>query len=73
MPRGEGIYVVPREGKWGLEGNGAPAKSYPTQAAATGAGKRLAQKQKTELLVHGRNGQIRMRNSYGNDPRSSKA
>ncbi len=72
MPRGQGIHVVPKGEKWGLDGQGAPAKSYPTQAAAIDAGKRAAQKQQTELLVHGRNGQIRMRNSYGNDPRRTK-
>lgn len=68
----KGIHVVPREGKWGLDGQGALAKSYRTQAEAISAGKRAAQKAETELLVHGRNGKIRMRNSNGNDPRRSQ-
>ena len=30
--------------------------------------KEIAQNQESEMLVHGKNGQIRERNSYGNDP-----
>ncbi|MGT2492221.1 DUF2188 domain-containing protein [Cupriavidus basilensis] len=29
----------------------------------------IARREKVELLVHGQDGQIRMRNSYGHDPR----
>nr|WP_317049978.1 DUF2188 domain-containing protein [Clostridium neonatale] len=28
----------------------------------------IAQNQKSEVIVHGRNGRIRQKNSYGNDP-----
>lgn len=72
MPRGEGIHVVPRQGKWGLDGMGVPDKTYDTQSDAIQAGRDIAKQQHTELLVHGEDGAIRQRDSYGNDPRSSK-
>lgn len=72
MPRGQGIHVVPRAGKWGLDGMGVPDKTYDKQSDAIQAGRDVARQQRTELIVHGRDGQIRMRNSYGNDPRRSK-
>jgi hypothetical protein len=45
--------------------------TYGTQADARDAGRELARRTKAELLVHGRNGKIRERNSYGRDPRNS--
>ncbi|WP_454289608.1 DUF2188 domain-containing protein [Rhizobium arsenicireducens] len=36
------------------------------------AGHNAAQNQKTEMLIHGENGRIRERNSYGNDPHPPK-
>ena len=67
-------HVVPRRGKWAVEPEGAATSAtlYNTQAEAITAGRAAARREKSELLVHGRNGRIRMRNSYGNDPRRSK-
>ncbi len=72
MPRGEGIHVVPRSGQWGIDGEGAPGSTFGTQQEAIDAATQLAKQQQTELVVHGEDGQIRERNSYGNDPRSIK-
>lgn len=41
-----------------------------TQAEAIDVGTWIAQNQSSEVLIHGRNGQIRERNSYWNDPRN---
>jgi hypothetical protein len=41
---------------------------HSTQAEAAQAARSTAQRQQSELLIHGRNGQIRERDSYGNDP-----
>ncbi|MCU4363559.1 DUF2188 domain-containing protein, partial [Acinetobacter sp. WU_MDCI_Abxc22] len=41
---------------------------HRTQQEAFDAAREIAQNQKSEVLIHGRNGQIRERNSYGNDP-----
>jgi hypothetical protein len=45
---------------------------HETQADAIKAGTKIAQNQKTELYIHGRDGRIRERNSYGNDPHPPK-
>lgn len=47
-------------------------KVFCTQSEAYAHGRDIAINQNAELFVHGRNGQIRMRNSYGNDPISSR-
>jgi hypothetical protein len=40
---------------------------HATQQEAIDAATALARKQRTELYIHGRDGRIRERNSYGND------
>ena len=44
------------------------ASDTTTSAEDIAAGRDLAQSQGSELLIHRENGQIRARNSYGNDP-----
>ena len=39
-----------------------------TQSQAVEAARAVAIKQRAEVVIHGRNGQIREKNSYGNDP-----
>lgn len=47
--------------------------TYATQKEARVAGKELAKQEKAEHFLHDtRTGQIRERNSYGNDPPESK-
>jgi hypothetical protein len=41
---------------------------HQTQAEAISQARGIAQNQQSELLIHGRNGQIRERDSFGNDP-----
>lgn len=70
-------HVVPNENGWGIRGEGNTRLTgiFPTQAKAVEAARDIAQNQKSELFIHGRNGQIRERNSYGNDscpPRDQK-
>lgn len=43
-----------------------------TQEEAIAAGTERAKRGKVELLIHGRDGQIRERNSFGHDPRNIK-
>jgi len=73
MAKGD-VHVVPGEKGWRVEVEGtARARStHSTQAEARRAARVIARRSKTELLVHGRNGQIRDRNTYGTDPRRSK-
>ena len=64
------VHVVPRGDQWAVEREGGQRASslHDTQAEAEAAGRATARNEQTEFLLHGRNGQIRERDSYGNDP-----
>lgn len=76
--RGSGkpaIEVEPRsDGKWARQkqGTGRAASVHETRAAAEEAARAQARRERTELIVKGRDGQIQRRDSYGNDPRRSR-
>lgn len=63
-------HVVPHNGKWAVKGAGASRATVvtDTQKEAIERARGIAQHQQTEVLVHGENGQICARDSYGNDP-----
>lgn len=66
-------HVVPNpNGGWDNKHAGAKRASshHETQRAAIAAATAQAKKEGSELKIHGRNGQIRESNSYGNDPRN---
>lgn len=62
--------IVPRDGQWAVVREGAQRDSshHSTQAEAINVGRATAQRDHVELLVHGRDGQIRERDSHGHDP-----
>lgn len=63
-------HVVPRGSHWGVRSTGASRLSgtFATQDEAIDVARARARAQGTELYIHGRDGRIRERNSYGNDP-----
>lgn len=63
-------HVVPHENGWAVKGAGSEKASsvHKTQKSAIEKAQTIAKNQKSELLIHGKNGQIRERNTYGNDP-----
>lgn len=65
----KGQHVVPNGGKWSVREAGAARASstFATQREAIARGIQLAKTKKTELYIHGSDGRIRERNSYGND------
>ena len=67
---GKNQHVVSRENGWAVrgEGNQRDTSHHRTQAEAERAARDIATNQKSEVLIHGENGRIRGRNSYGNDP-----
>ncbi|WP_454743952.1 DUF2188 domain-containing protein [Cupriavidus necator] len=68
MP-GNDIHVVPDGDRWAVEAeSGQGRETYDTQAAAIAAGTERAKQKKVELFIHGGDGQIRERNSFGHDP-----
>jgi hypothetical protein len=67
---GRNQHVVPRGNRWAVkpERTNQVTSVHRTQEAAIRAGTTAARAARSELLVHGANGQIRLRNSFGNDP-----
>ncbi|MXZ80300.1 MAG: DUF2188 domain-containing protein [Gammaproteobacteria bacterium] len=63
-------HVVPRASGWAVKsaGNRRATSTHRTQRQAINAARRTARSQGTEMLVHGRNGRIRERSTYGHDP-----
>jgi len=63
-------HIVKHPDGWAVKGagNDKATKVYDTQAKAIDRGREIARNQNSELLIHGRNGQIRARDSHGRDP-----
>ena len=64
-------HVVPNpNGGWDVkgEGNSKATRHTDTQREAIGIAKDIARNQKSEAVIHGRDGKIRDKDSYGNDP-----
>ena len=71
---GKNQHVVKHENGWAVKGAGneKATKVVSTQKEAIEVGKQIAKNQQSELLIHGRDGKFREKNSYGNDPERSK-
>ena len=63
-------HVVPHKGGWAVKGagNGKATVVEPTQKKEIEAARAIAINQQSEVVIHGRDGQIRAKDSYGNDP-----
>ena len=64
-------HVTPhRDGGWQVKGagNGRATVRTATQREAIAEAKVIARNQKSEVVIHRPNGQIRAKDSYGNDP-----
>ena len=62
-------HVVPREDGWAVQGAGAKRATelFDRKTDAVDRARDISKNQGTELLIHGRNGQIQSKDSYGND------
>lgn len=74
MGKGKNQHVVKHPNGWAVKGagNSKATKVTKTQKEASDVARGIAKNQKSELLIHGRNGQIREKDSHGNDPRNIK-
>ncbi len=75
MAKGKDIHVTHRkDGSWAVKGEGDSKASslHETQASAIRAGKPLAVKNESELVIHGRDNKIMNSNSHGHDPNPPK-
>jgi hypothetical protein len=63
-------HVVPNNGGWGVRGAGNVrlTSRHGTQGQAIDAARSIAIHQSSEVVIHGRDGRIRDKNSYGRDP-----
>ena len=65
------IHITHRKGgEWAVKGEGDERASslHGTQAAALKVGRELAQQNRSELVIHGRDNRIIDKDSFGNDP-----
>ena len=59
---------VPGGNRWKVTQAGSMISTHNKQSAAIDVGRTEAKADRVELVVHGRNGRIRSKDSYGNDP-----
>jgi hypothetical protein len=71
---GKGQHVVPRGDGWAVRRSGSDrvTRTFGTQREAIAAARALARSQRGELYIHGRDGLIRERESFGGDPHPPK-
>jgi len=71
---GKNQHVVSEGDRWAVkaEGLSEPFAVFRTQSEAWERAKSIARKERSEALLHGKNGQIRARSTYGYDPRRAK-
>jgi hypothetical protein len=71
---GKDQHVVPHGNEWAIKGAGNSKYTLitSTQSEAIEIARSIAQNQGSELFIHNRYGQIRERNTYGDDPNPPK-
>ena len=67
---GKNYHVVPHPKGWAVkpEGGKRAVSVHPTQKEAIEKARELTIKQKSEVVIHGKDGKIRDKDSYGHDP-----
>lgn len=69
MTKGKNQHVTKHEDGWQVigAGNEKATKVVETQKEAIEIAREIAKNQESELIVHGTDGKIRQKDSYGND------
>jgi len=67
---GKNIHVVKNGDRWSVkeEGRKTPLSIHKNQELARQNAVPVAKTNKSEVVIHGRDGKIRDKDSYGNDP-----
>ena len=67
---GKNQHVVPKGNQWAVKGEGNQRNTAVcnTQREAINIARQISRNQSSELFIHNRQGQIRERDSHGNDP-----
>ena len=67
------IHIVPNGNKWQVKPEGSrPVSSHRKQENAIDRGRPIAKQNRSELVIHRRDGTIRDKDSYGRDPNPPK-
>jgi len=63
------VHIVPAKG-WGVKKEGRKKNDFIalTKSQAIEIGREIAKREKSELVIHNRDGKISDKDSYGNDP-----
>jgi hypothetical protein len=71
---GTNQHVVSQGEGWAVRAEGAsqPLAVFKTQSEAWERAKSIARRERSEAVLHGRNGLVRTRNSYGHDPHRTR-
>ena len=71
---GKNQHVVRRDSGWAVKSEGSTKASTikPTQQQAIQAATKIVKTEKSEVVIHGRDGKIRDKDSYGHDPHPPK-
>jgi uncharacterized protein YdaT len=74
MSKGKNQHVTPKGDSWQVKGagNDKATKITETQKEAIDAAKEIAKHQQSEVVIHGKDGKIRDKDSYGHDPNPPK-
>ena len=69
MTKNRNQHIVPAKGGWAVKRAGSPkaTRVFGTQREAIEKGREIARNQGSELLIHGRDGRIREKSTYGRD------
>jgi uncharacterized protein DUF2188 len=59
--------IVNRLCRWKVTQGGRTLSNHLTQDTALSAARRVARRDRVELVTHGRNGRIRSKDSFGNE------
>jgi hypothetical protein len=67
---GKNVHVVKHDSRWEVkvEGKQTPISSHKNQELARQNAVPIAKTNKSEVVIHGRDGKIRDKDSYGKDP-----
>jgi len=70
MAKNKDQHVVPHKDGWAVKKSNSERASgiYDTQQEAFKQARQIAKNQKSEVSIHGKDGKIRRKHSYGNDP-----
>ena len=63
------VHVTPSGDGWAIKVDGSERETFDTQDQAIESGRAVAEEEQGELVVHGSGGEIREKDSHGNDPR----